>query len=398
MPLDYKLELEKASKNLIMVHKPDVLMKMIARTIVQKMQISHAGILLHDDVNKFFILTVSKGPSGTKIPAGFTRMDYDNSLIHFFREAEERKVFKSSILLYGEAKDIADRLTDAPVKKLLTDCLYQMDILEAEVAIPSYFRETLMGILLLGRKKDGNDFGKEELDFLGALSDDVAMAISNAKTISELNSANNRLADELKKKQQLFLNTTIALAQAIDAKDHYTHSHTSRVTQISMAIAKQMAPIHREVLTAEFNENLHIASLLHDIGKIGIPESILNKQGPLTNEEFAVIKTHPVIGSNILKPIQELKAAIDGVKYHHERYDGRGYPEGKKGDEIPLIAAIISVADAFDAMNSDRPYRKGLSIEQALVEIEKNRGSQFNPEVADVFLNLMKEGKLSFNA
>lgn len=398
MPLDYKLELEKASKNLIMVHKPDVLMKLIARTIVQKLQVIHAGILLHDDVNKFFILTVSKGPSGTKIPAGFTRMDYDNALIRFFRERQERKVFKSSILLYEEAKKIADCLSDPEIKKLLTDCLYQMDIVGAEVAIPSYFRDNLMGILLLGRKKNGKDFAKEELDFLGALSDDVAMAIANAKTINQLNIANARLAEELKKKQELFLNTTIALAQAIDAKDHYTHSHTSRVTQISLAIAQNMAGSFPQMLTQEFNENLHVASLLHDIGKIGIPESILNKQGPLTNEEFAVIKQHPTIGSNILKPIHELKTAIDGVKYHHERYDGRGYPEGKKGDEIPLIAAIISVADAFDAMNSDRPYRKGLSIEQALIEIEKNRGTQFHPAVADVFLKLMKEGKLSFNA
>jgi HD-GYP domain-containing protein (c-di-GMP phosphodiesterase class II) len=141
-------------------------------------------------------------------------------------------------------------------------------------------------------------------------------------------------------------------------------------------------------------DNLHIASLLHDIGKIGIPEYILNKEGPLNEEEREKINKHPVIGVTILQPISELNEAIMGVKHHHERYDGKGYPSGLKGEEIPLIAAIISVADTYDAMTSNRPYRKALDKDKAMIEIENQIGKQFHPLIAAVFVELFKEGKI----
>ena len=128
-------------------------------------------------------------------------------------------------------------------------------------------------------------------------------------------------------------------------------------------------------------ENLHIASLLHDIGKIGTPERILNKSSELTIGERKVIQEHPLTGVTILQSIKELGEAIPGIKYHHERYDGKGYPEGLKGKEIPLVASIISVADTFDAMTTDRPYRKALSKEQAVAELKRCSGAQFDPEI-----------------
>ena len=143
-----------------------------------------------------------------------------------------------------------------------------------------------------------------------------------------------------------------------------------------------------------FLENLRIAASLHDIGKIGVPEAILNKQGPLNKEEWVEMQKHPAKGATILEPISELKEAILGIKYHHERYDGKGYPDGLNSHAIPLVAAIISVADSFDAMTSDRPYRKALSTEAALKEIEQLSGQQFHPLVVMAFLKLYKEGKI----
>jgi len=196
---------------------------------------------------------------------------------------------------------------------------------------------------------------------------------------------------ELEKERNLFKQTTIALAAAIDAKDHYTQGHTSRVNKICEEIAKQLSRKNKVKFNEKFIEQLDSASLLHDIGKIGIPESILNKDGPLDENEKKFMQQHPIVGATILQPIKELEPAILGVKYHHERYDGSGYPEGLRGDQIPLIASIISVADAFDAITTNRPYRKGLCEEKAIEEIEKASGTQFDPEIAQAFIELSRE-------
>jgi HD-GYP domain-containing protein (c-di-GMP phosphodiesterase class II) len=144
----------------------------------------------------------------------------------------------------------------------------------------------------------------------------------------------------------------------------------------------------------KFLENVHIASLLHDIGKIGVPEVILNKPGKLTPEEFEIMKRHTINGVEILKPLVELKDALDGVKSHHERYDGAGYPDGLKGDAIPMVAAIIAVADTYDAMITDRPYRKGRSKEEAITEIKNNILRQFHFQPAQALIELYQQGKI----
>jgi len=186
----------------------------------------------------------------------------------------------------------------------------------------------------------------------------------------------------------------VALAAAIEAKDHYTHGHTTRVTNLSIQIAQRMGIKAKKNFDGKFLENLHISSLLHDIGKIGVPEHILNKRSSLTIGERNRIKEHPLIGVNILKSIKELEGAVLGVRYHHERFDGKGYPDGLKGDQIPLVAAIITVADSFDAMSADRPYRVALSKSDAINEIRHLSGRQFSPAVTDTFLELCQEGKI----
>ncbi|MBU1090249.1 MAG: HD domain-containing protein [Candidatus Omnitrophica bacterium] len=388
MKINYKKELESAAKTMILVHDPTTLIKMIARTIVNKARVHHAGILLHDKEKDSYILTVSRGTAGLKIPSGFARMDSDNPLISFFKKRFDKQVLDDGVFIYEEAKKIANkRKIDPQVKKVLKGALYQMEIFEAVVCVPSYYRDELLGLLLLGKKKSGKEFAQDELDFFVALASDVAMAIQNALLFKELTS-------ELDKKQRLFIHTTIALAAAIDAKDHYTHGHTARVTRISLDIAKEISLRNNHRFDDKFLEDLHVASLLHDIGKIGIPESILNKNDKLTPEEICKIKQHPTVGTTILQPIRELDRAILGVKYHHERFDGGGYPEGLKGEEIPIIAAIISAADAFDAMTSDRPYRKALTTKQAIDEIKQGKGKQFHPEVAEALISLHHKNQL----
>ncbi|MBM3246106.1 MAG: HD domain-containing protein [Candidatus Omnitrophica bacterium] len=389
MAIDYKKELESAAKSMILVHEPDTLIKMIVRMLVQKVKTKHAAILLHQQDMNSYILTVSRGALGLKVPKGFARMDSDNALIRFFREHNDRKLFNNAPVVYQEAKKfLAKRRIEAKTKRLIKGLLYQMEIFDALICIPSYFRDDLLGILLLGRKNNGKKFGRDELDFFVALTSDVAMAIRNAQLFRELEL-------ELERNKRLFIHTTIALAAAIDAKDHYTHGHTARVTGLSLEIAHRLMQKKKDLVDdKKFLEYLHIAALLHDIGKIGIPEAILNKNSSLDEQELKRIREHPSIGVAILEPIKELEEAILGVKYHHEKYDGSGYPEGLKGKQIPLIAAIISVADTFDAMTTTRPYRQGLSKEKAIEEIKRTSGQQLDPEVVSAFVELYQEGKI----
>ncbi|MCX5693936.1 MAG: HD-GYP domain-containing protein [Candidatus Omnitrophica bacterium] len=388
MAIDYKKELESIARNMIFVHDPDLLIKMIVRMMVDKAKITHASFFLHNKEKQGYLLTVSQGSLYKKIPLDLVCIDKDDVLIRFFREHKSSFIFGREALLFSEAKSALEANEIKPqAKQQLAQVLYQMELLETVACIPSYFRDELLGLLLLGKKESGRKFIDEELDFFVALNSSVAMAIRNAQLFKELEL-------ELDRKHQLFTRTTIALAAAIEAKDHYTHGHTSRVTNLSMEIAQRMGERAKKNFSSKFLEDLHISSLLHDIGKIGIPENILNKRGSLTIGEHNRIKEHPMIGVNILKSIKELEGAVSGVRYHHERFDGKGYPEGLKGDQIPLIASVITVADSFDAMSTDRPYRVAMDKVDAINEIKKLSGQQFSPEVADTFLELCREGKI----
>ena len=385
MAIDYKKELESAAKSMILVHDPEVLIKMIVRLMIQKVKVIHAGILLHDAERDIYILRFSRGLTGLKIPEGFARMDVDNPLIRLFKEGRDKHILDDGVIIYREAKKILNTKRLRPKdKKLLAGALKQMEILDSVACIPSYFQDRLPGIMFLGKKKNRTDFTRNELDFFVALASDVAMAIRNAQLFKELK-------NELDKRQQLFIQTVTTLAAAIEAKDHYTRGHTERVTELSLKIAKKLLAKDKSRYSPDLSEHLRIAALLHDIGKIGVPEDVLNKEGPLEEGERKKMQLHTVVGATILQPIQDLGEVIKGVKYHHERYDGGGYPEGLKGDEIPLIAAIISTADTFDAMTSDRPYRKSLTQEEAIAEIKRISGKQLVPEVAEALVKLYEE-------
>lgn len=189
-----------------------------------------------------------------------------------------------------------------------------------------------------------------------------------------------------KREAALFEETTEALANAIDAKDKYTHGHSTRVAILSRLIAEEAGLNEKEC------EQVYFAALLHDVGKIGVPDDIINKPGRLSDEEFAQIKLHPVFGNQILSSIKQSPYLSIGAHYHHERYDGKGYPEGLAGDDIPRIARIIAVADAYDAMTSTRSYRGALDRIRVRDEIEAGIGKQFDAEYATIMLHLIDDG------
>ena len=175
----------------------------------------------------------------------------------------------------------------------------------------------------------------------------------------------------------------------IDAKDPYTNGHSKRVAIYTRRIAEELG------YDGEDLDRIYYIALLHDCGKIGVPDNILGKPGKLTEEEFEIIKSHTVRGGEILTHFKSLEDADEGARYHHERYDGKGYPEGRAGEDIPLIARMICVADSYDAMNTDRVYRKRLSREQIINELETNKGLQFDPNIADVMLGLIRDKKIT---
>ena len=190
-------------------------------------------------------------------------------------------------------------------------------------------------------------------------------------------------ADEI---QKIFIQSITTITYAVDAKDRYTKGHSVRVAQYCLAIAKKLAWSKQDCL------NLYYTALMHDIGKIGIPDTILNKPVKLTDEEYRLIRNHTTMGANILRPITMVPQICDGAKYHHERYDGKGYPCGLKGDDIPYVARIIGIADAYDAITSNRIYEKAQVTDYAVNELKKGRGTQFDPYLADVFLEIIQSG------
>ena len=179
------------------------------------------------------------------------------------------------------------------------------------------------------------------------------------------------------------------LTRAIEARDPYTQGHSARVTALAEEVARRLGWSPEQLAT------LRIGGPLHDIGKLAVSDEVLCKEGRLDDAEFAQIQEHPKIGARILLRMASLREAIPYVLYHHERWDGHGYPSGKAGEEIPLEARVLAVADAFDAMTSDRPYRRALTREQALAEIERCAGTQFDPRIAQVFLELFTETEVA---
>ena len=212
----------------------------------------------------------------------------------------------------------------------------------------------------------------------------IESGIKSVEQMREIKKINTKLENTYEKLEKAYRESIQTIRYTVEAKDTYTRGHSDRVSEYSVLIGEKLG------MSKEDIRRLQIGGLFHDVGKIGVPDNILQKNDKLTDDEYSEIKNHPTIGAQILSTASIFQDIIPIVKYHHERYDGKGYPCRLKGKDIPYLARITAVADAFDAMTSKRVYRDSLSIDVVISEIEKNKGTQFDPEIADVFLDILK--------
>jgi HD-GYP domain-containing protein (c-di-GMP phosphodiesterase class II) len=241
------------------------------------------------------------------------------------------------------------------------------------ICVPLRIKDDIIGVIQGINKREG-EFTHDDLDLFQALADQIAIALDNARLYTEMNEMAQKLVE--------------GLSEAIEKRDSYSGGHPQRVLKICMAMSKYLS------LTPKEKRELTLAAILHDIGKVGIADHILGKNGVLTVEEMEIIREHPRAGAEIVGQIKQLRPIIPGIKYHHEHYDGSGYPEGLVGEEIPLIARIIAVADTYDAIIHERAYQKGMSRSEAVAEIVENVGTQFDPRMVEAFAQALDNGDL----
>lgn len=319
----------------------DVIFEKIAALALKLVDGEICSILLFDEKDNAFHPKVVKGE------AQVFGKDYSDSsaLKMVFNEVIERK--EAVVINSNEHADLSPSLICAPLM----------------------IRNSILGILSIKKRKNREIFNKRDLHHILSLTKRASLNLEN-KILYE--SIYFNIMDTLK-----------SLISSVQARDNYTEAHSQRVTEISLKIALQMN------CSASDMESLKIAGILHDVGKIAVPDSILIKPGKLTAEEYMIIKNHPTIGENILRPVVLLEKERKIIQCHHERWDGKGYPLGVAGTEIPYLARILAVADSFDAMTSDRPYHPAMPLDKAVDELVANKNSQFDADVVDSFLKIL---------
>ncbi len=244
------------------------------------------------------------------------------------------------------------------------------------MCVPLRTTDEILGAIYVDSLSGAGRFTEADLELLAAIGNQAGVALHRVRLLSEI--------------ERLLFDTIRAIAATIDAKDGYTHRHSERVAALSKRIAAELG------LSEDEQETVELSALLHDVGKIAVPDSILNKPEPLTTAEYEEMKKHPVHGARILANIQSaaVKAVVPGVQYHHEKWDGTGYPEGLAADQIPLLARVLGVSDFLDALTSERAYRGAMPVDDVVGLIQQNAGSHFDPAVADVVVRLHERGEL----
>ncbi len=306
----------------------------------------------------------------------------DNELYIISSKGLSEKVIKETKMKIGEG--IAGRVASTGkyifVENIETDVRFlrpndeERYVSKSFISVPLKIKTKVIGVLNINSPKNKKQFNDRDLKLITILADQAAMRLDNIELFNNL--------------QSFYFEMVQTLARAIDAKDAYTYDHADRARKYAKAIAIKMN------LPYTIVRNIEYAALMHDIGKIGIADNILLKKEKLTEKESKVLRTHPTIGYKILAPVKFLAPVAPMVLYHQEWYDGSGYPEGLAKEEIPLGARIVAVIDAYDAMTSNRPYRKALPIDKAVEELCNGAGKQFDPKIVDTFIEILKEEQI----
>ncbi len=399
---DYQEALKNAAKTMVRVRNPRRLLKMIVRFIVKEVGLNHASILMFDQLKSRYIFVDSQGSH--RIPINLVKLDQSNPLIYWFSHKERKLKIKKDFLSLVELSSwIADPVMTDSRSSLRTRLVQLQDVMEmlkATVCVPGFYKEELLGVLLLGNKLKGGPFTLEEISFFQILANDASMTIKTAeyrenllaqnieleKQKQELERRLKEIAELRKKEQETYYQIVMSLAREVNAKDPYTAGHLEGVERLGLMTAQEMgydmSGRRKDILVA----SLH----LHDVGKIGIPDHILMKPSSLTDEEWKIMRQHPTKGAKILEPLTGFKEVANVVLHHHENFDGTGYPDGLREEEIPLEARIVAVVDAFHAIVSKRCYSRGKSIDAAFQELERCAGAQFDPQVVRAFIKAYK--------
>jgi putative nucleotidyltransferase with HDIG domain len=364
------MELSNVSELVSVTSDLDRTLSLILNTALNRTRSVRGSIMLLDETNRNLVIRVHEGldesiVKNAKVPVG------DGIAGWVARQAEPILVtdVKEHPLFSRLCRNYEDKsFVSLPLKvKAQADCAGEGQSPEEEVlALPLLSRNRVVGVMNVNKKKDGGVFTQGDLELLKILSTQAAALIENNNLFSSLRDA--------------YIETIQTLVLLIEAKDPYTMGHSQRVTELALKIGSRIG------LSSAWHEVLKYAGSLHDIGKIGVDGAILNKPGKLTGDEWEIIKKHPVIGSEVLKPVKFLTEVYPVVRSHHEHFDGTGYPDGLEGQEIPFLSRLLSVADAYDAMISTRAYRDSMTEEQVLQEIKRCSGSQFDPEIVHAFL------------
>jgi len=392
---EYQEALKNAAKSMVRVKNPRRLLRMMTRFIDREVGLSHTSILVLESSKNRYIFVDSKGDQ--KFPIQLIRLDHNNPIVEWFLNNQKKIDIPQEFITPSLLDYLSERQNgqgaDAEFQKKIQSVRDAMRTLRAAVCFPGYYKGELLGLLILGEKLSGENFTEKELNFFQTLTFDAAMAIKNAEYQKTLRQQNEELAAHLQeikalreKEKRNYFQVILSLATEVDEKDHYTYGHVEEVVRWGLMLVDELG-----IETEEEDRHELVAALkLHDIGKIGIPDAVLKKPGRLTQEEFEIMKEHSRKGARILEPLSDFQEVAKAVLHHHENYDGTGYPAGLKGEEIPLRARIISIADSFHAMVSDRPYQKRRSYEDALKEITINSGKRYDPALAEGFERVVK--------
>ena len=355
LELSHKIEtikvMNQIDRSILSTLKADELLETVTRLLSKVIPCERATVVLVDMERGGFIYKAGFGtaaaPKGAFVP---------------FTDTSARTVVETGRT--DSVNNLAEMTPLLPLEKRLLD-----EGFLSHIRIPIVVKGDVAGILTVGAKRVAA-FTKENLSTLEYLCSQIGVALSNARLISDL--------------EELFIGVVKSLSSAIDAKSPWTAGHSERVTKYALTIGKEMGLSEKEL------KQLELAGILHDVGKIGIHEAILDKPDRLTEEEVKIMRLHPGKGAEILGPIKNLKDMIPVIKYHHEFYNGTGYPDGLKEEKIPLFARILTVADTADAMGADRPYRKGRGMDVIIAELKRCSGAQFDPQVVEAFLRTVE--------